>query len=83
MSRDCDDALANLYNYIDAELDGLDADKVRTHLEACEGCDRPFDFERRLREVIRDRLDEEVPEVFVARLKAALTIEYGPGSGRP
>ncbi len=83
MSRDCDDALANLYKYIDAELGRIDAEKVKSHLQACQGCDRPFDFERRLREVIRERLDEEVPEVFVARLKAALTVEYLPGTDAP
>ncbi|MEX0863735.1 MAG: zf-HC2 domain-containing protein [Acidimicrobiia bacterium] len=72
---DCDQALANLYLYLDAELDQASAMKVKTHLEACNGCDAPFDFERRLREVIRNRLGEEIPEVFVLRLRTLLAHE--------
>jgi anti-sigma factor (TIGR02949 family) len=77
MSRDCDEALNNLYLYLDAELDRESAEKLKSHLGECTGCDAPFDFERRLREVIRTRLDEEVPEVFIIRLKTLLSVETG------
>jgi anti-sigma factor (TIGR02949 family) len=76
---DCDQALANLYLYLDAELDQASAMKVKTHLEACQGCDAPFDFEKRLREVIRSRLGEEIPEVFVLRLRTLLALETSGG----
>jgi len=78
MSRNCDDALANLYLYLDSELDGMSAERIRTHLQACGGCSGPFDFELRLRAVVRDRLDVKVPEEVVARLWGALR---GQGSG--
>lgn len=78
MSRNCDDALANLYLYLDAELDQVSAERVRTHLQACGGCSGPFDFEVRLRAVVRDRLNVEVPEEVVARLWGVLR---GQGSG--
>jgi len=76
---DCDQALANLYLYLDAELDQVSAMKVKAHLEVCQGCDAPYDFEKRLREVIRDRLGEEIPEVFVLRLRTLLALETGGG----
>jgi len=72
MSRNCDDALANLYLYLDSELDRVSAERIRTHLQACGGCSGPFDFELRLRAVVRDRLDVEVPEEVVTRLWVAL-----------
>lgn len=78
MSRNCDDALANLYLYLDSELDQVSAERIHTHLQACGGCSGPFDFEVRLRAVVRDRLDVEVPEEVVARLWEAFR---GQGSG--
>ncbi|MCI0424838.1 MAG: zf-HC2 domain-containing protein [Actinobacteria bacterium] len=79
MSRDCDEALANLYLYLDSELDQVSIHKVKTHLEECRGCDAPFDFEKRLRQVVRERLNEDLPEAFVMRLRAVLALEItGP-----
>jgi mycothiol system anti-sigma-R factor len=75
MSRECEEALTNLYLYLDAELDQMSAAKVRSHLEVCHGCDAPFDFEKRLREVVRTRLDEQVPDAFIARLRTVLSLE--------
>lgn len=75
MSRDCDEALANLYNYLDAELNEARCDEIKAHLADCGGCGRPFDFERRLREVIRAKLDEEVPDAMIVRIRAVLAVE--------
>ena len=75
MSRECDEALATLYQYLDAELDAVSTKKIKEHLEECPGCDRPFDFEGRLRTVVRERLDEEVPDEFVDRLRAVIRKE--------
>jgi mycothiol system anti-sigma-R factor len=81
MSKDCDEALANLYTYLDAELDGATTDRIRAHLDECSGCNRPFDFEERLKSVVKERLDEEVPDEFVAKLQQALDEEARTGSG--
>lgn len=75
MSRNCDEALANLYTYLDAELDEARCDEIKAHLAECGGCDRPYDFERRLREVIRVNLDEEVPDAMIIRIRAVLAVE--------
>ena len=71
----CDDALTNLYQYLDSELEAVSMAKIRLHLEECEGCSPRFDFETRLKNVIRDRLEEEVPEELLLRLRAALAEE--------
>jgi mycothiol system anti-sigma-R factor len=75
MSRDCDEALANLYTYLDAELEEARCNEIKSHLAECGGCDRPYDFERRLREVIRAKLDEEVPDAMIVRIRAVLAYE--------
>ena len=75
MSSDCDKALESLYLYLDAELDAASAEQIRSHLEDCSGCIHSFEFEKRLKLVIRQRLDEEVPDAFVARLRTALARE--------
>lgn len=78
--HDCDEALANLYLYLDAELDGASSERIRSHLEECSGCNGSFDFERRLKAVVRDRLDESVPESLVERIREAIEAERSASS---
>lgn len=73
--HDCDEALENLYLYLDSELDDANSAKIRSHLEVCQGCSKPFDFERRLRAVVRDRLDETVPDQLVDKVRQAIEAE--------
>jgi mycothiol system anti-sigma-R factor len=77
VSKYCDDALHDVYSYLDRELSSYAAWKVRRHLKACGGCEAAYGFEERLRIVIRRRLQEEAPPEFLARLRAALDNERG------
>lgn len=70
---DCDDALTRLYLYLDEELETVSVSKIREHLDICNGCRSSFDFETRLKTVVRERLAEDVPPAFIARLKQALS----------
>jgi mycothiol system anti-sigma-R factor len=72
MSKDCDEALENLYLYLDAELDAVSSAKIRAHLDECKGCGPMFDFEGRLKSVVRERLNENVPDSVVDRVRNAL-----------
>lgn len=81
MTHGCDDALASLYLYLDSELDDASAEKIRSHLEDCPVCDQSFDFERRLKTVVRQRLDEDVPDTLMRRVREALEAEQ-TGSAR-
>jgi len=79
MSHDCDcsDAQDQIYQYLDAELDESTAASVRAHLEDCSGCHDSFDFERRLKMVIRNHLNEDMPESLEAKVKELLRQESG------
>ena len=72
MSPDCDEALAQLYVYLDSELHDASSEEIRTHLDNCPECCQSFEFEIRLKRVVRERLNEEVPESLVDRIRQAL-----------
>ena len=73
--RKCDAALTNLYQYLDREIDTASSERIRAHLDDCSGCLDIFEFEVRLKVVVRERLSEEVPPEFIDRLRAALDRE--------
>ena len=74
-ARNCDEAMERLYEYLDEEMDDATAEGIRSHLDDCGGCHDSFDFERRLKVVVRERLSEEVPEPFLSKLRNALEEE--------
>ena len=73
--HECDDALTNLYLYLDREIEATTSEVIRAHLDDCSGCLRSFDFEARLKIVVRERLSEEVPLEFLERLRQAIARE--------
>ena len=73
--RNCDEALTNLYQYLDREMDSANSERILAHLDDCSGCFDIFEFEIRLKVVVRERLAEEVPPEFIERLRAALARE--------
>ncbi|HEY7072740.1 MAG TPA: mycothiol system anti-sigma-R factor [Acidimicrobiales bacterium] len=72
---DCQDSLHELYRYLDGELTEDRRDKIQQHLDGCQPCAEPYDFEAELRSVIRRKCQEQVPEALVAKVKAALVNE--------
>jgi mycothiol system anti-sigma-R factor len=73
--HECDDALTNLYQYLDREIEVFTTEVIRAHLEDCSGCLKSFDFEARLQIVVRERLAEDVPDEFMQRLRDAIARE--------
>jgi len=73
--HECDDALTNLYQYLDREVEASTSEVIRAHLEDCSGCLKSFKFEERLQIVVRQRLAEEVPPEFLERLRDAIARE--------
>lgn len=71
MSHDCDcgDAQDQIYQYLDSELDEATAAAVRAHLDDCDGCFDSFDFERRLKIVIRNCLTEDMPQALESKVR--------------
>lgn len=76
----CDEALANLYRYLDQEMEEVELTRIRVHLEDCTGCLDIYQFEERLKVVVRERLSEDVPAEFIERLRAALASESAAGA---
>lgn len=72
---DCGDAQDQIYQYLDAELDEATATSIRTHLDDCPDCFDSFDFERRLKSVIRTHLADDMPTQLEERVKALIREE--------
>lgn len=80
MSEFCDQALAEIYLYLDRELTWWRRRQIRRHLEECPPCLSGYAFERRLKVVVRERLAEQVPPEFIDRLNAAIRSEQASPS---
>lgn len=72
---DCGKAQDRLYQYLDAELDEETAAAVRRHLKDCNGCHDSFDFERRLKFVIKNCLTEDMPESLEHKVRELIRQE--------
>lgn len=75
---DCEDALHELYGFIDGELTDDRRVLIERHLDDCSPCLEVFDFQHELRTVISQKCREEVPEDLRARVAEALR-EGTPG----
>lgn len=72
---DCENALHELYEFLDGELTEERRAVIRRHLDGCQPCAEPYDFEAELREVIRHKCQENVPGSLIAKVRAALEAE--------
>ncbi|HEX6567937.1 MAG TPA: mycothiol system anti-sigma-R factor [Acidimicrobiales bacterium] len=72
---ECRDALHELYGYLDGELTDDRRAVIHRHLDECQPCAEPYDFEAELREVIRRKCQEQVPDRLMAKVRAALAGE--------
>ena len=77
-SGKCDEALAELYVFLDGELTEQKRAAIGEHLDDCSPCLEVYDFEAELRLVIKHRCQDQVPESLrekVARKLAAIDAE--------
>jgi mycothiol system anti-sigma-R factor len=71
----CDRALAEIYTYVDQEMTWWRRLTIKRHLAACSYCPQAYEFEQRLRIVVRERLGEEIPAEAMGRLREMLAKE--------
>jgi mycothiol system anti-sigma-R factor len=71
----CDDALHELYGYLDGELTVERRTAIQHHLDDCPPCYEAFDFEAELRIVIARKCTETVPDALKQRIAEALRQE--------
>jgi mycothiol system anti-sigma-R factor len=79
--HDCDEALAELYRYLDQEMDAENVARIEAHLQDCAPCLGSFDFEKELRRAIQTGCREKVSAELRARVLVA--IEMDPGTEPP
>jgi anti-sigma factor (TIGR02949 family) len=77
----CEDALAQLWDFLDGELHASDEARVRKHLEICSRCYPQYDFQRAYFEFTRRLRDREsVPPELRRRLFQTILLEDARGA---
>ncbi len=80
----CTEAVHVLYHFLDGELTPERRLLIEYHLDACHPCLEAFEFELELREMIKQRCREQVPDDLRLRIKNLLATEAaGTKAGGP
>jgi mycothiol system anti-sigma-R factor len=75
LMSDCKDALHQLYEFLDGELTDAKKAAIQHHLDTCQPCAEPYDFEAELRLIVRRKCVDAVPDSLVQKVKAAIAGE--------
>ena len=75
MTADCNDTMREMEAFLDGELTDESRSVIQHHLDTCQPCAEPYDFEAELRMVIRRKCQEQVPETLRAKVRKALEAE--------
>jgi anti-sigma factor (TIGR02949 family) len=79
-SIDCDEAVAQLYDYLKRELTPDLAGEVRSHITRCRSCFDQAQFEENFLRLLETRGTRETcPEALRRRILDLLRSEAGPG----
>ena len=79
----CTEAVHVLYHFLDGELTPERRLLIEYHLDACHPCLEAFEFEVELRELIRQRCREHVPDELILRVKDLLASEAAAAGTNP
>jgi anti-sigma factor (TIGR02949 family) len=79
--HDCDEALAHLWEFLDAELGAAEAERIRAHLQTCTGCHTEHDVELVLKQVVRRGCAERAPAALRLRIHEQITVLRATGRG--
>ena len=71
----CEEAVHELYTYLDGELTEVRREEIRIHLDYCGPCGGAAEFEAELRRVIANRCKDRVPEGLIRRVAEAIEEE--------
>jgi anti-sigma factor (TIGR02949 family) len=74
----CEDAVAHVYPFLDGEIGWYKKTRIRRHLKKCRPCTGAFNFEGRLKSIVRERVREEPQPEMLDRLRTFLK-ENEPG----
>ncbi len=71
----CDHVIAQLWEYLDGDLDELRSEQVRRHLEICARCFPEYDFRRAYLRFMRRCSTQQVPQELRRRVFEAILEE--------
>lgn len=71
----CEHAIEYVYQYLDEEISFFRKSRVRVHLRRCSQCMDAYQFEDRLKVVIRERGHTEPPPELFDTLRALIQEE--------
>ena len=71
--HECQEALHELYTFLDGELTVEKREHIRVHLDDCNPCLEHYDFEAELRIVISAKCREQVPDSVRAQVLRAIS----------
>jgi mycothiol system anti-sigma-R factor len=69
---DCEQALENLYLFIDREIDTASCAEIQTHIDECTSCLSEYDLERVVKSLVSRSCSEVAPDPL--REKVLLSI---------
>lgn len=72
---DCKETMARLQTLLDRELSDEEVAEVRWHLEACPPCQNHFQFEERLKMLVRQKA---CPETAPSSLRDRIVKQFRP-----
>ena len=75
----CEQVLAQLYEYIDGELDENLIEEIRAHLKKCKCCYPRYDFEAAFLRFLGEHGKTEVPSELKRKVFAAILEEERSG----
>lgn len=81
MSNACEHAVEYVYFYLDDEMTRFRKARISWHLRRCTECCGAFEFEQKLKAVIRDRGREQPPQELFDGLRALIDRERGSDFG--
>lgn len=58
---DCEKALANLYLFIDREIDSASCEEIQSHIDGCSECLSEYDLEQIVRTLVSRSCGETAP----------------------
>jgi mycothiol system anti-sigma-R factor len=77
---DCNEAVRQLYDYLDGELTDDRRHEIAEHLDYCSPCSGAAEFEAELRHVIADRCRDRVPDSLLQRVADCIEAERNGGA---
>jgi anti-sigma factor (TIGR02949 family) len=73
-SAECSEAIARLFEFLDAEVTEVDGDRIRQHLADCEPCLGEYDAGDHLKKLIRRSCSDVAPAELHLRIREQLTV---------